>query len=166
MSTHGITQKTIGEVAYTFKTLPASKGTRVWSAIEPGVTNPGNSLSAVSAVGGAKELADAMSSKTMPAHEKEAMMATVAMLSALSQLPDEDWDKPAGGRMLGQASIIAIMFGYVTVGGKAVDADVNFTGRLKSMYQVLGEALRFNFADFFSGLAAVTDSLIGVAKPE
>jgi hypothetical protein len=34
------------------------------------------------------------------------------------------------------------------------------------MYAVLGEALRVNFGDFFSGLAEVTDSLLSAAKPE
>lgn len=164
MSTHGITQKTIGQIAYTFKTLPASKAMEVWSAIESHVANPGNSLSAVAAVGGKEVIA--ITNKDTPAHEKEALIATIAMLSAISQLPDDDWDKPNGGRMMGRRRLTRIMFDHVTVGGKPVDADVNFTGRLKAMQQVLGEAMRFNFADFFSGLAAVTDSLIGVAKPE
>jgi tail assembly chaperone len=166
MSTQGITQKTIGEVVYAFRTLPASKAMEVWSALEPLVTRAGaeNSLSAVAAVGG-KEIA-LIAGRDMPAHEKESLIATVTMLSALSQLSDDDWDKPNGGRMMGRRRLIKIMFEYVTVGGKPIDADVNFTGRLRALYQVLGEAMRFNFSDFFSGLAAVTDSLHGAGKPE
>ena len=167
MGTAGISQKTIGGISYAFHTLPASKAIEVWAALEPSVTSPTNSLSAVAAVGG-KNVADIALKGigTMQGHEKEAMIATLSMLSALAGLPEEDWGKPDGGRMMGRKRVIQVMFDHVKVGGKSVDLDVNFTGRLKSMYEVLGEALRINFSDFFSGLAEVTDSILAAAKPE
>ena len=164
MSTQGISQKTIGGVAYSFHTLPASKAVEVWSAIEPHVTNPGNSLSAVSAVGGKNVMA--ITGKEMAGHDKEALIATMTMLSAVSKLPEEDWSMPNGARMMGRRRLSESMFAYVKVGGKAVDADTHFTGRIRTFYEVLGESMRLNFADFFSGLAEVTDSILAAAKPE
>lgn len=160
----GISQKTICGVAYSFHTLPASRAVEVWSALEPAVATPGNSLSAVAAVGG-KNVA-ALAAKGVSGEEKEALIATVAMLTALSSLPEEDWSAPNGGKMMGRRRVVAAMFEHVKSGGKPVDLDANFTGRLKSMYEVLGEALRFNFSDFFSGLAEVTDAILAAAKPE
>lgn len=160
----GISQKTIGGVGYSFHTLPASRGTEVWSALEPGIATAGNSLSAVAAVGG-KNVAN-IAARGVSGEEKEAMMATVAMLTSLSRLPEEDWSTPDGGRMMGRRRVKQAMFEHVKVGGKPVEEDANFTGRLKFLYEVLGEALRFNFSDFFSGLAEVTDGIIAAAKPE
>jgi len=155
--------KKIGDVLYTFSMLPASKAMEVWSSIESFVVNPGNSLSAIAAVGGKQ--VQAIAAAGMPPHEKEELIATVTMLSALSALPEGEWTTPDGRRMNGRQRIIAILLSNVSVGGQPVDVDTNFTGRLKVLYQVLGEAMRFNFADFFSGLAAVTDSLLSAAKP-
>jgi hypothetical protein len=167
MGTHGISQKEIGGISYAFHTMPASKGMEVWSAIEPAVANAGNSLSAVAAVGGKEVAALALGGvKAMSGPEKESLMATVALLTAVSALPEADWAKPDGAPMMGRGRLVKTMFEYVRIGGKPVDVDVNFTGRLKSMYAVLGEALRVNFGDFFSGLAEVTDSLLSAAKPE
>lgn len=165
MGTSAIHQKKFGDVLYSFRMLPASEAMEVWAALEPFVANPGNSLSAVAAVGG-KEVASIIA-KGEAAADRESLMATVAMLTALSGLPGDDWSAPSGGKMIGRKRIVAALFGATTIGGTAIEPDVHFAGagKLKVMYQVLGESMRINFADFFSGLAEVTDSLLAAAKP-
>ena len=154
-----VTSKKIDDVLYTFGMLPASSATEAWFSIEPFIANSGNALSATVAVGGKRMAAMNVASSDVPTQERDEIMATVAMLSALAALPEEAWTTPDGRRMNGRKRVVSLLLDHVSVGSQKVDIDVNFTGRLRALQQVLGEAMRFNFADFFSGLAAVIDSL-------
>ena len=139
MSTHGISTKVIGGVTYSFHTLPASKAVHVHVALARVIGD------AVKGGGGSQLLAAIGKQETTEADADTQMRA---LMSAIMSVSADDWVTPDGRRMMGLTSLMATMFEYVRAGGKSVDIDVNFTGRGRDIYLVLGEALRHNFAGF------------------
>lgn len=97
--------------------------------------------------------------------EAKAIIFVRAATAIIQHLPPEDYTTPDGRKMLGLGSIFRIAFSTVTCDGVDVDMDVTFVAvdnkpRHRERYQVLAEALRVNFSDFFS------DALRAFAQPQ
>jgi hypothetical protein len=158
MGTAAIHTKAIGKhgVVYAFGTLPASKALRVEVALARAIgetlaeLGTGSLDQAMAAARGSEGGADAGAEDAA----KEALAK--ALMRLLSSLAVDDWQTPDGRKMMGLGSLMKTMFEHVTVGGQPLDLDVHFTGRTRDKYIVLAEALRFNFADFFTGASAGT----------
>lgn len=138
----GISQKTIGGVAYSFHTLPATRAVHVHVALARII---GDAIKA----GGGAQLLSAIGKKDTTEADAEAQMR--ALMSAIMSISADDWVTPDGRKMMGLTSLMETMFEQVKSSGKAIDIDAHFTGRGRDMYLVLGEALKHNFAGFLAG---------------
>jgi hypothetical protein len=124
--------KEIGGRTFSFGTISAVNAVRIEVAIARVIGEPLF-----------KAFVEGQGKKKASDEDQMAIVASAIGLLTAKMDPDE------------LLTTIATVFASVTLEGKPISLEVHFTGRNRDVWEVFGEALKVNFADFFpAGLFA------------